>query len=148
MKKRSLSCAGVSVLFIFIVFHFSGLKAADPIEGTWNYKTSNHWVKGPAPAGVPSKGIIVISRSGGKLLMEFKSGMVFNPPSLKYFTGMKKGGAYVFSNSANVDNEGGIAANTCELKPAGAGRYRGKSHSRYSMGGMSFSWGFDIELTK
>jgi hypothetical protein len=147
LKKRGLFF-WISILFVFCVFNLSGLNAVDPIVGQWNYKTSNHWVKGPAPAGKPSKGVIVVTRSGGQLKMEFKSGMVFNPPQLKYFTGEKKGSGYVFSNSANVDNEGGVAANTCELKPAGAGRFSGKSHSRYSMGGMSFSWGFDIELTR
>jgi hypothetical protein len=80
--------------------------------------------------------------------MEFKSGMVFNPPQLKYFTGEKKGKDYVFSNSAKVDNEGGIAKNTCNLKMTNSNHFEGKSFSEYSQGGITFSWGFDIELKK
>jgi hypothetical protein len=113
-KKR----IAVVVLFLalFVFLNPSNLVAADPIVGDWNYTTSNHWAKGPVPAGKPSKGLLVITQSGDQFKMEFKSGMVFSPPELKYFTGKKKGNDYIFSNSAKVDNEGGIAKNTCNLK--------------------------------
>jgi hypothetical protein len=42
--------------------------------------------------------------------------MVFSPPELKYFTSKKKVKDYIFSNSEKVDNERGIAKNTCTLK--------------------------------
>lgn len=145
-KKRIV--AGVGFLSLLVFLNLANLAAAEPILGTWNYSTSKHWVKGPAPAGKPSKGILVISKSVDEFKMEFKSGMVFNPPQLKYFTGEKKGKDYIFSNSAKVDNEGGVAKNTCNLKMTNSNHFEGKSFSEYSQGGITFSWGFDIELKR
>jgi hypothetical protein len=139
---------GVWFLALFVFLNLSNLVAADPIVGDWNYTTSNHWAKGPVPAGKPSKGLLVITQSGDQFKMEFKSGMVFSPPELKYFTGKKKGKDYIFSNSAKVDNEGGIAKNTCNLKKISNNHFEGKSFSEYIQGGITFSWGFDIELKK
>jgi hypothetical protein len=85
---------------------------------------------------------------GDQFKMEFKSGMVFSPPELRYFAGKKQGQDYVFSNSAQVDNEGGIAKNSCNLKLISANHGKGKSFSQYSNSGITFSWGFDIELTR
>ncbi len=142
--------AGIGVLSLSIFLNLSlvDLAAADPIVGTWNYATSNHWARGPVPAGKASKGILVITQSGDEFKMEFKSGMVFNPPELKYFTGKKRGQDYIFSNSATVDNEGGVAKNSCTLKMTGNNHFAGKSSSEYSQGPIKFSWGFDIELRK
>jgi hypothetical protein len=145
-KKRIAVVVWFLALFVF--FNPSNLVAADPIVGDWNYTTSNHWAKGPVPAGKPSKGLLVITQSGDQFKMEFKSGMVFSPPELKYFTGKKKGNDYIFSNSAKVDNEGGIAKNTCNLKKISTNHFEGKSFSEYSQGGITFSWGFDIQLKR
>jgi hypothetical protein len=139
---------GVWFLALFVFLNLPNLLAADPIVGDWNYTTSNHWAKGPAPAGKPSKGLLVITQSGDQFKMEFKSGMVFSPPELKYFTGKNKGKDYIFSNSAKVDNEGGIAKNTCNLKKISNNHFEGKSFSEYSQGGITFSWGFDVELKR
>jgi len=141
---------GVGILAVLV---FSGLSvvhapAADPIVGQWNYTTGNHWAKGPVPAGKPSKGIVVITQTADQFNMEFKSGMVFSPPELRYFAGGKQGQEYAFSNSARVDNEGGVAKNTCNLKMIGVNHSKGKSFSQYSNSGITFSWGFDIELTR
>ena len=145
-KKRM--AIGFGILSLFILFNLSNLVAAEPIVGTWNYSTSNHWAKGPVPAGKPSKGSVEITQSGGQFKMEFKSGMVFNPPQLKYFTGEKKVKDYIFSNSAKVDNEGGIAKNSCNLKIINNNHFEGKSSSEYSQGGITFNWGSNIELKK
>ena len=147
--KRGI-VVGVVILTVLV---FSGLyvvnaPAADPIVGQWNYTTSNHWSKGPVPAGHPSTGVVVIEQDGAQFKMEFKSGMVFNPPELKNFTGSKNSQEYVFSNSAKVDNEGGVAKNTCNLKMTSAHQYTGKSFSQYSNGAVTFRWGFDIVLTR
>jgi hypothetical protein len=147
-KKWIAAGVGFLILFVFSVLNVAHLLAADPILGEWNYTTSNHWAKGPVPAGKPSKGILVITPNGDPFKMEFKSGMVFNPPELKYFTGKKKGGEYIFSNSATVDNEGGMAKNTCNLKMISSNHFKGKSYSEYSNKGITFSWGFDIELKR
>ena len=147
-KKRIGVGVGFLALFVFFNLNFADWVAADPIVGDWNYTTSNHWARGPVPAGKPSKGILVITQSGDQFKMEFKSGMVFSPPELKYFTGEKKGKDYVFSNSAKVDNEGGIAKNICNLKMISSNHFEGKSYSEYSQGGITFSWGFDIELKR
>jgi hypothetical protein len=147
-KKWIAVGVGFLILFVFSALNVVHLLAADPIVGEWNYTTSNHWAKGPVPAGKPSKGILVITPNGGPYKMEFKSGMVFNPPELKYFTGKKKGGEYIFSNSATVDNEGGVAKNTCNLKMISSNHFKGKSYSEYSNKGITFSWGFDIELKR
>ena len=80
--------------------------------------------------------------------MEFKSGMVFSPTDLKYFTGKKIGPKYVFSNEMIVDDEGGRAMNTQTLKMITDNSFKRKSFSQYSNSGIKFSWGFDIELTK
>jgi hypothetical protein len=140
--------AGIGFLSLFVFLNLANLAVAEPIVGTWNYSTSNHWVKGPVPAGKPSKGTLVITQSGDQFKMEFKSGMVFNPPQLKYFTGEKKVKDYIFSNSAKVDNEGGIAKNSCNLKIINNNHFEGKSSSEYSQGGITFNWGFNIELKK
>jgi hypothetical protein len=145
-KKRM--AIGFGILSLFILFNLSNLVAAEPIVGTWNYSTSNHWAKGPVPAGKPSKGSVEITQSGGQFKMEFKSGMVFNPPQLKYFEGKKKDKDYIFSNNAKVDNEGGVAKNTCNLKIINNNHFEGKSSSEYNQGGITFNWGFDIELKK
>ncbi len=147
-KKKGIIASGVASLVLFGFLNLCDLAAADSIVGTWNYSTSGHWSRGPVPAGKPSKGILVITQSGDEFKMEFKSGMVFNPPELKYLTGKKKGNDYIFSNSAKVDNEGGIAKNTCNLKMLGNIHFGGKSSSEYSQSGITFSWGFDIELKK
>jgi len=147
-KKRIAAGVGFLALFVFFNLNFADWVAAEPIVGTWNYSTAKHWVKGPAPAGRPSKGILVITQGSDQFKMEFKSGMVFSPPELKYFTGEKKGKDYVFSNSAKVDNEGGIAKNICNLKMISSNHFEGKSFSEYSKGGITFSWGFDIELKR
>jgi hypothetical protein len=150
VRRKKRIVVGLGFLSLFVLFNLSlaSLVAGDPIVGTWNYSTSNHWAKGPVPAGKPSKGSVEITQSGGQLKMEFKSGMVFNPPQLKYFTGEKKGKDYIFSNSAKVDNEGGVAKNSCTLKMVSNNHFEGKSSSEYSQGGIIFSWGFDIELKK
>jgi hypothetical protein len=147
-QKGMYTGVGILACLVFFGIHAVNVMAADPIVGQWNYSTSNHWVKGPAPAGKPSKGIVVITQTGDQFKMEFKSGMVFSPPELRYFTGKKHGQEYIFSNSAQVDNEGGIAKNSCNLKLIGANHGRGKSFSQYSNKGITFSWGFDIELTR
>ena len=147
-KKRIDIGIGLLSLFVFFNLSLSNLVAADPIVRTWNYSTSKHWSRGPVPAGKPNKGALVITQSGDEFKMEFKSGMVFSPPELKYSTGKKKGKDYVFSNSAKVDNEGGVAKNSCTLKMTGSNHFEGKSSSEYSQSGITFSWGFDIELKK
>jgi hypothetical protein len=147
-KKRIPIGIGFLSLFAFLILFLVNLAAADPIVGTWNYSTSNHWARGLVPAGKPSQGTLVITQSGNEFKMEFKSGMVFNPPELKYFTGKKTGKDYIFSNSAKVDNEGGVAKNSCTLKMMGNNHFAGKSSSEYSQGPIKFSWGFDIELKR
>jgi hypothetical protein len=147
-KNKGSMAVGVGFLALFFLFNLSNPGAADPIVGTWNYSTSNHWARGPVPAGKPSKGTLVVTQSGDAFKMEFKSGMVFNPPELKVFPGKKKGKDYIFSNSAKVDNEGGIAKNSCTLKMTGTNHFEGKSSSEYSQSGITFSWGFDIELKR
>jgi hypothetical protein len=147
--RRSIA-AGVGILALLVlcglgVFH---AMAADPIVGEWNYTTANHWSKGPVPAGKPSSGVVVITQSGDQFNMEFKSGMVFNPPKLKNFTGNKNGQDYNFSNSARTDEEGGVAKNNCDLKMMNPNQLQGKSYSQWSNGVMTFSWGFDITLTR
>jgi len=139
---------GVLILSVFSGLSVINLLAADPILGEWNYTTSNHWAKGPVPAGKPSKGLLVITPEGDPFKMEFKSGMVFSPPDLKYFAGRKKAGEYIFSNSAKVDNEGGMAKNTCNLKMISSNHFKGKSYSEYTNSGITFRWGFDIELKR
>ena len=138
----------VYFLALLVLFNLYNLAAADPILGTWNYSTPGHWSRGPVPAGKPSKGILVITQSGDEFKIEFKSGMVFSPPELKYFTGKKKGKDYIFSNSAKVDNEGGVAKNSCTLKMTSNNQFEGKSSSEYNQGPITFSWEFDIELKK
>jgi hypothetical protein len=103
-KKRTMP-VGVALLALFVFLDLCNLAAADPIVETWNYSTSGHWSRGPVPAGKPRQGTLVITPSGDEFKMEFKSGMVFSPPELKYLTGKKKGKDYIFSNSAKVDNE-------------------------------------------
>jgi hypothetical protein len=147
-KQGMLAGAGILACLVFFGFYVASIMAADPIVGQWNYATSNHWTKGPAPAGTPSKGVLIITQTAGQYKMEFKSGMVFNPPELRYFTGTKKGQEYIFSNSAQVDNEGGVARNSCNLKLINATHGKGKSFSQYSNKGITFSWGFDIEMTR
>jgi hypothetical protein len=147
-KTGMYTGVGILTCLVFFGLHVVTTMAADSIVGQWNYSTSNHWVKGPAPAGRPSKGTLVITQQGDQFKMEFKSGMVFNPPALRYFTGKKQGQQYIFSNSAQVDNEGGVAKNSCNLKLISANHGGGKSFSQYSNKGITFSWGFDIELTR
>jgi hypothetical protein len=99
IRRKKGICARVGILacFVFFGIHAITAMAADPIVGQWNYSTSNHWVKGPVPAGRPSKGIVVITQTSEQFKMEFKSGMVFSPPELRYFTGRKQGRSIFFS---------------------------------------------------
>ena len=145
-QMKNAVVAGIGLLVLF--FFFTPVLAANSIVGQWHYATSNHWSKGPVPAGVPSKGILEITQAGDQFKMEFKSGMVFSPTDLKYFTGKKIGPEYVFSNEMIVDDEGGRAINTQTLKMITDNSFKGKSFSQYSNSGIKFSWGFDIELTK
>jgi hypothetical protein len=147
--KQSIA-AGVGILALLVLCGLGVFQAmaADPVVGEWNYTTANHWSKGPVPAGKPSSGVVVITQDGDQYQMEFKSGMVFNPPELKNFTGEKHGQDYSFSNSARTDNEGGVAKNNCDLKMTSPNQLQGKSYSQWSNGAMTFSWGFDITLTR
>jgi hypothetical protein len=147
-KKMITLSIGILVFFVMVGLRVFPAMAVDPIVGQWNYSTANHWSKGPVPAGKPSKGVLVITQLGDQFEMEFKSGMVFSPPELRYFTGTRNGQEYLFANSAQVDNEGGRAKNTCTLKMAGANMCNGKSYSQYTNSGITFSWGFDITLTR
>ena len=147
-KKMITLGIGILAFFVMVGLRVFPAMAVDPIVGQWNYSTANHWAKGPVPAGKPSKGVLVITQLGDQFKMEFKSGMVFSPPELRYFTGTKNGQEYLFANSAQVDNEGGRAKNTCTLKMAGANMCKGKSFSQYTNSGITFSWGFDITLTR
>jgi hypothetical protein len=149
IRKKAIALAiGILIFFVVAGLRVFPAMAVDPIVGQWNYSTANHWSKGPVPAGKPSKGVLVITQLGDQFKMEFKSGMVFSPPELRYFTGTKNGQEYLFANSAQVDNEGGRAKNTCTLKMAGANMCKGKSYSQYTNKGTTFSWGFDITLTR
>ena len=90
VRKKEGNDVCWSWVSVFICFPYpSNLAAADPIVGTWNYSTSGHWSRGPVPAGKLSQGTLVITQSGDEFKMEFKSGMVFSPPELKYLTGKK-----------------------------------------------------------
>lgn len=93
-------------------------------------------------------GILEITQAGDQFKMEFKSGMVFSPADLKYFTGKKIGPEYVFSNEMIVDDEGGRAIQYPNSENDYGQFFQGKSFSQYSNSGIKFSWGFDIELTK
>lgn len=147
--KQSIAARiGILTLLLLCGLGVFQAMAADPIVGEWNYTTANHWSKGPVPAGQPSSGVVVVMQSGNQYQMEFKSGMVFNPPELKNFTGAKHGQDYTFSNSAQTDNEGGVAKNTCDLKMTSPNQLQGKSYSQWSNGAMTFNWGFDITLTR
>jgi hypothetical protein len=151
MRTRKKGFAlGISVVVFFVVIglRVSPVMAADPIVGQWNYSTHNHWAKGPVPAGKPSTGVLVITQMANQFKMEFKSGMVFSPSELRYFTGTKNGQEYLFSNGAQVDNEGGRAKNTCNLKMLSPLNCKGKSYSQYTNSGITFSWGFDIILSR
>jgi hypothetical protein len=147
-KQSFAAGVGILALVVFAGLAVGSAMAADPIVGEWNYTTANHWSKGPVPAGKPSSGVLVITQNGDQFKMEFRSGMVFNPPELKRFTGVKDGKDYSFSNSAQVDNEGGVVENTCDLKMMKPNQLQGKSYSEYSSGPMTASWGFDIALTR
>jgi hypothetical protein len=148
-RKQSIAAGvGICALLVLCGFGVFQAMAADPIVGEWNYTTANHWSKGPVPAAKPSSGVVVITQDGDKYTMEFKSGMVFNPPELKHFTGHKNDQDYRFSNSARTDDEGGVAKNNCDLKMTSPNQLQGKSYSQWSNGAMTFSWGFDISLTR
>ena len=147
-KQRLAAGIGICSLLVLCGLGVFQAMAADPIVGEWNYTTANHWSKGPVPAGQPSSGVLVITQSGDQYQLEFKSGMVFNPPELKNFTGEKHGQVYTFSNSARTDNEGGVAKNNCDLKMTNPNKLEGKSYSEWSNGAMTFNWGFDITLTR
>ena len=147
-KNGRVAAIGILSALAFCALLVGSAAADDPIVGQWNYKTSNHWSKGPMPAGRPSSGVLVVTQDGDQFTLEFKSGMVFNPPELKNYRGRKNGQEYLFANSAKVDNQGGTAKNSCRLKMTGANRFTGKSNSQYSNGGMNFNWGFDIEIHK
>jgi hypothetical protein len=150
VRGKQSFAAGVGILALLVLCGLGVFQAmaADPIVGEWNYTTANHWSKGPVPAGKPSSGVVVITQDGDQFKMEFQSGMVFDPPELKNFTGHKNGRDYSFSNSARTDNEGGVAKNNCDLKMTSPNHLQGKSHSQWSNGAMTFSWGFDITLTR
>jgi hypothetical protein len=148
VKQSIASGVGICAVLVLCGLCVFQAMAVDPIVGEWNYTTVNHWSKGPVPAGKPSSGVVVITQNGDKYTMEFKSGMVFNPPELKNFTGEKHGQDYTFLNSARTDNEGGVAKNNCDLKMTSSNQLQGKSYSQWSNGAITFSWGFDIALTR
>ena len=147
-KRNIFIGLGILTFLVFCGLYVVQAPAAGPIVGTWNYTTADHWSKGAVPAGSPSTGVVVITQSGNQFEMEFQSGMVFNPPQLKHFTGGKSGQEYVFSNNAKVDNEGGVVKNTCKLKMVNTNHFAGKSFSQYSNGAVTFNWGFCIALKR
>jgi hypothetical protein len=118
-------------------------------SGVWNYRTTNHWVKGRCPAPRPGKGKIKILRTGKQFSVRVLSGMKCKPKSLCFFRGFLKGKLWIASNSAKVDNGGGKARNQLEFRVRTNRRLTGTDHSEYTHpSGFKCQWGFKFVATR
>ncbi len=126
----------------------AGSAAAD-VSGDWNYQISDSWKKGPCPVGESGSGTIKITQDGGTVTLVFASGRTCRPKSMCTFTGTLAREKLEVSNSAKVDNEGGVAKNKIALTFAGGDGASGTSQSSYTHpGGMECRWGSKLKLTR
>jgi hypothetical protein len=79
----------------------------------------------------------------------FASGRKCRPKSMCTFSGTLTGEKLVVSNSAKVDDEGGVARNKITLTFASGDAASGTSESSYTHpGGMECRWGSKLKLTR
>jgi hypothetical protein len=123
--------------------------AASDVSGDWSYDVSDGWKKGPCPVGKGGSGTIKITQDGDTVKLVFASGRKCRPKSMCTFSGTLIGNKLVVSNSAKVDDEGGVAKNGIELTFAGGDAASGTSESSYTHpGGMQCRWGSKLKLTR
>jgi MYXO-CTERM domain-containing protein len=125
-----------------------GLGATYDLTGTWSYVTTNNWVTGLCPKGQDSSGMLTITQTGDTVTLVVSSGMVCDPASMCSFAGTVSGADYTVSNSAVVDNEGGVAKNTVTFTASSASAAAGQDSSSYTLDTFTCSWGFDITITR
>ncbi|MBW1808927.1 MAG: hypothetical protein JRJ87_12105 [Deltaproteobacteria bacterium] len=128
MKRRLVVCV---VLVSVLVLGGSALGATYELSGTWNFSNFNHSVTGGCPNGSDATGSLVINQTGDSFTLEFISGMTCSPPSMCLFSGTVSGAEYTGSNTAVVDNEGGVATNTFVLTASSAIEAAGHTVSTY-----------------
>ncbi len=117
-------------------------------HSTWNFSNFNHSVTGGCPNGSDATGSLVINQTGDSFTLEFTNGMTCSPASMCLFSGTVSGAEYTGSNTAVVDNEGGVATNTFIFTASSASEAAGHTVSTYVHPQMSCEWNFDVTLTK
>jgi len=123
--------------------------AALDITGDWHFSVSDTWKKGPCPKGRGGPGDIKITQDGSTVTLVFVKGRKCRPASMCTFTGSFSGDTLEVSNSARVDDEGGMAKNAISLTFSGAKSAEGTSESSYTHpGGMQCRWGSKLTLTR
>ena len=118
------------------------------LTGTWNFTTSNATHSGYCPAGNNSSGTCVISQTGNMLTLTFMSGWTCDPVSMCTYVGACTGDVYTFSNSDDVDDEGGVATNAIYLTATSENTLSGSSASMYVIDNFTCTWGYDAVFTK
>ena len=147
MRKRRLCfvtlCASAALLAV------PGLAGAADVGGEWSYEVSDTWKKGPCPAGKGGSGTLEMTQNGEKVTLVFVSGRTCRPESMCTFEGTVSGEELAVSNSAKVDDEGGVAKNEIALTLTGDDTATGTSESSYTHpGGMQCRWGSKLTLTR
>lgn len=123
--------------------------AALDIGGDWSYEVSDAWKKGPCPLGKGGSGTIKLTQEGDTVKLVFVSGRKCRPKSMCTFSGKLTGEKLEVSNSAKVDNEGGVARNQITLTFTGGDAASGTSESSYAHpGGMECRWGSKLKLSR
>lgn len=139
-------------LFLFIMVAGQAVAQDDArfdLTGEWTYTTSGAWVKGACPPGGPKKGTCVIEQDGTRFTMVIKTGARCSPEAMCIYKGTVSGTKYAGSNSAQVDNEGGVAENKITFSAVSDIKAAGTSSSSYKHpSGFTCGWGADMVLTR
>jgi hypothetical protein len=147
MEKSCLLCGMIVVGAALIAV--PARSAASDVSGDWTYEVSDSWKKGPCPVGKGGSGAIRITLDDDAAKLVFASGRTCRPKSMCTFAGTLSGEKLVVSNSARVDDEGGVAKNEIKLTFTGGDAASGTSESSYTHpGGMECHWGSKLKLTR
>jgi len=147
MKKVQI--LSLALLVTSVLLAAPGITGAADVGGEWSYEAYDTWKKGPCPTGKGGSGTLEMTQDGDEVTLVFLSGRGCRPASMCTFEGTLSGQELVVSNSAQVDEEGGVAKNEIVLTLSGENSASGTSESSYTHpGGMQCRWGSKLTLTR
>ena len=143
--KRSLIVGMALLMALFSAGDLFG--ATFDLTGTWTYSTTDNWVTGSCPPSADTTATCSISQNGDDVTLVLDT--ICQPQSMCTFRGTVSGATYTCSNSAVVDDEGGVATNTIVFTATSNTSASGSDSSSYvHPQGFRCDWGFNIIFSR